>query len=384
MAQSVADLTTPADGTWTTTVPDGTYRIGFSRTGYLDQWYSGAAVVANATPVVVSGSNRTGLNAALALGATISGTVTGPAGAIEDGFVTVYREVAPGDFEDVAYASTGATGGYTVTGLPPGSYVVELDADGHVTEYWNDKATLAAADRITATVGSTTTANALLAAARKLSGTVTGPTGAPVADADVTVEARYDDGEGGFYWDYYTDATTSATGAWTADVAAGDLPGELPEERLHHRVVEQRGHGGRRNVRGGDHRRRGGDQRPAVPRPRSSRAGCPDRTDRCRAEVTVYPASATDLGTASVLASDFTSSDGDYVVDTLPPGSYKIRFEASRLHPGVPPRQARPGVRHGGRALDGRAGDGGRDPGARQGDHGHRDRRRRRHRGRRA
>ena len=57
----VADLTTPADGTWSTTVPDGTYRIGFSREGYLDQWYSGAALVANATPVVVSGSNRTGL-----------------------------------------------------------------------------------------------------------------------------------------------------------------------------------------------------------------------------------------------------------------------------------------------------------------------------------
>ena len=46
-------------------------------------------------------------------------------------------------------------------------------------------------------------------------------------------------------------------------------------------------------------------------------------------QVTVYPASATDLETAPVLASDFTGSDGDYVVDTLPPGSYKIRFEAS-------------------------------------------------------
>ncbi len=50
-------------------------------------------------------------------------------------------------------------------------------------------------------------------------------------------------------------------------------------------------------------------------------------------QVRVYPASATDLATAPVLASDFTGSDGDYVIDTLPPGSYKVRFESYRLIP---------------------------------------------------
>ena len=88
-------------------------------------------------------------------------------------------------------------------------------------EYWNDKPTLAAADRIVIGTGSTATANAALAAARTISGTVTGPTGTALADADVTVESRYDDGEGGLYWDYYTSATTSATGTWTAYVPPG-------------------------------------------------------------------------------------------------------------------------------------------------------------------
>ena len=44
-----------------------------------------------------------------------------------------------------------------------------------MTEYWNDKTTLAAADRIVIGVGSTATANATLAAARTISGTVTAP-----------------------------------------------------------------------------------------------------------------------------------------------------------------------------------------------------------------
>ena len=96
-----------------------------------------------------------------------------------------------------------------------------FDANAHVREYWNDKATLAASDRIAVTVGSTSTASALLAAARKLSGSVTGPTGSALAGVDVTVEKFTDFGDGEFDWDYYTDATSSATGAWTADVPPG-------------------------------------------------------------------------------------------------------------------------------------------------------------------
>ena len=328
----VADLTTPADGTWSTTVPDGTYRLRFSRTGYLGQWYSGASTESAATPVVVNGSNRPGLNVALARAGTISGTVTGPSGPVDDGYVTIYREVAPGDFEDVDYASTSSTGTWSVDSLAPGTYVVEIGADRLVTEYWNDKPTLAAADRIVIGVGSTATANATLAAARTISGTVTGPTGSPLADADVTVEARYDDGEGGFYWDYYTDATTTAAGTWTTYVPPGTYrvgfrrSGHLTEwwndaatAGAAQPVVVSASDVGSINAQ---------LAAAAVLRGRLSGPDGP-----VSGQVRVYPASATDLATAPVLASDFTGSDGDYVIDTLPTGSYKVRFESYRLIP---------------------------------------------------
>ncbi|MBD3923713.1 carboxypeptidase regulatory-like domain-containing protein [Nocardioides cavernae] len=330
--RSVVDLTTAADGSWSTTVPDGTYRLRFSRTGYLGQWYAGASTESAATPVVVSGSNRTGLNAALARAGTISGTVTGPAGPVTDGYVTVYREVAPGDFEDVDYASTSATGAWTVDSLAPGTYVVEIGADRFVTEYWNDRATLAAADRIVVGIGSTATANAALAAARTISGTLTGPTGSPLADADVTVERRYDDGEGGFYWDYYSDATTAAAGTWTTYVAPGTYRVEFRQSghlvewwndaataAAAQPVVVSASDVGSINA-----------QLAAATVLRGRLSG-PDGP--VSGQVRVYPASATDLGSAPVLASDFAGSDGDYVIDTLPPGNYKVRFESYRLIP---------------------------------------------------
>ena len=327
----VDTLTTPANGTWTTSVPDGTYRIGFSREDYLDQWYSGASVVANATAVVVAGSNRTGLNAAMSLGGTIKGTLTGPAGAIDDGYVTLYREVAAGDFDHVESFSTSATGAYTATGLPPGAYKVEFGAGGHVKEYWNDKPTLAAADPITVTVGSTSTADATVAAARKLSGTVTGPTGAPLGDADVTIEARYDDGDGGFYWDDESYATTAPNGAWVADVGPGtfrvrfEKAGHVTEwwndastPTAAQSVVVTTSDVTSLNAQMAS---------AAILNGRVSGPGGP-----VDASVTVYPAGATDLATAPVLARDF-APDGQYVIDTLPAGSYKIRFEAYRLLP---------------------------------------------------
>lgn len=71
-------VTNGADGTWTVTVPAGTYRVGFQLVGYDLQWFDDSETAAGATPVVVTpGDERTGLDAALDLGtSTISGRVT--------------------------------------------------------------------------------------------------------------------------------------------------------------------------------------------------------------------------------------------------------------------------------------------------------------------
>ena len=77
---------------------------------------------------------------------------------------------------------------------------------------------------------------------------------------------------------------------------------------------------------------------------------------------------------------DFTGSDGDYVVDTLPPGNYKVRFESYRLIPEFHLDRPDLASANVSRAVDGRACDRGRHPGPWQGDHGHGHRRRWRHR----
>ena len=161
----VESPTTIANGTWSATLADGTYRIGFRKPGYLEQWFTGATTVGAATPVVVAGGNRAGLDAALQVGGTISGTVSGPSGPITDGFVTFYRELSPGDLDYEADADLGAGGAYTSGPLLPGTYVVQFEADGHVSEYYDNAADTATAQRIIVGVGTSTQANATLAAA---------------------------------------------------------------------------------------------------------------------------------------------------------------------------------------------------------------------------
>ncbi len=323
--------TTTAGGAWSVTEPDGTYRVGFQRSGYLAQWYSGATTAETATLVAVTGANRTGLNAAMAVGGTISGTVTGPSGAITDGSVTFYREVAPGNLDYEDEVALGAAGAYASPALRPGTYVVQFGADGYVPEYYNDSATAAGAQRFVVTTGSTATANAVLARSLVLSGTVTGPGATALPDVDVTIEKFWDFGGGDTYWDYETSATTNASGAWTADVGAGTF--RVSFERNGY-VTEWWNDAttaaGAQSLVITNADRPGID---ALLSPAAVLRGTISGPDGpVDGWVTVYPASATDLATAPELAYDF-ASDGQYLIDSLAPGSYKVRFESSRLLP---------------------------------------------------
>jgi Carboxypeptidase regulatory-like domain len=85
---------------------------------------------------------------------------------------------------------TDANGHYTHN-LPPGNYKVEFgfgvnDAASACGEFFNDKPDLASADVINVASGTTVTANAQIKCSA-ISGTVTGPTGAPLANAFVSV-----------------------------------------------------------------------------------------------------------------------------------------------------------------------------------------------------
>ena len=126
----VADLTTPANGTWSTTAPDGTYRLSFSRTGYLEPVVLRRLDRVRCHPCGRERQQPPGLNIALARPARSaarspdrqgrSTTRTSPS--------TARSPRATSRTSD--YASTSATGTWSVDSLAPGTYVVEIGATG--------------------------------------------------------------------------------------------------------------------------------------------------------------------------------------------------------------------------------------------------------------
>jgi hypothetical protein len=137
-------VTSESNGTYgfATTDIDGTYTVpglaaatdytvcfnagdshgGSAALGYVEQCYDTQPTSATATPVTVSsGATRAGVDAALADGGAISGTVT-DVGGTNHGLADVWVEVASlSSGNNGGRAMTAADGSYTVTGLAAGT-----------------------------------------------------------------------------------------------------------------------------------------------------------------------------------------------------------------------------------------------------------------------
>ena len=155
---------TNADGTYDLGgLPTGAYRIEFrdwSGTGYIGQYYDNKPTIdAGDDVAVTAGETTSGINATLAPGGFVSGTVTSAGGAgIGNFWVTALRSDGSGGWEYVQDAPTSADGAYSLGGLPTGTYRIEFrDYSGvYITQYYDNKPTLDLADDVAATVGATT------------------------------------------------------------------------------------------------------------------------------------------------------------------------------------------------------------------------------------
>ena len=186
-----ASGTTDADGNFTITgIPADDYQIEFEPAAgnYLDQWWNNQPSEATAQYVTV-GSNATvnNIDAALARGGVIAGTVTDANGPVRG-----VRVTAEGPGSQLGSATTNAAGTYRISALPAAKYTVEFTApkaDNDALQFWNDANTPATAALIAVDGNTTTGVNATLAAAASITGRILAP-GTPnagVAGADVSI-----------------------------------------------------------------------------------------------------------------------------------------------------------------------------------------------------
>jgi hypothetical protein len=228
--------TTDADGAYAFTEvleSDAVKVLAHDPTGvHVDEWHDGATSHATATAVNAPAT----VDFALALvPGTVSGTVTGPDGGLAGITVELHGTAGEGV---VASTTTGSGGTYSFT-VDPGDYKVRFvdPAGDHLTEWYDDEATHAAADAVTVTGSTTTTVDAELEPATGAVGGTVSDAGGPVEGIRIDLHAAgtqgslgstTTDGDGQYAFDavlpgsykvQFSDASAVHVGEWHDDAA---------------------------------------------------------------------------------------------------------------------------------------------------------------------
>ncbi len=211
-----------------TGVAPGDYEIYFSCNSldgcsgnYVPEYWDDAPYPIEADPVsVLSGATTSGIDGALALAGTISGTVTGEAGEpLANVLVQAYHLESDGAWYPAGSDSTNASGHYAISHLAADDYKVGFATcvfcsgyGDYVPEYWDDRPDLDSADLVSVTSGGVTggiDATLVSATQGSISGTVTGGSGQPLQGVRVDVYVA-DLGSG--EWRSVANAATDAGG----------------------------------------------------------------------------------------------------------------------------------------------------------------------------
>jgi hypothetical protein len=116
---------------------------------WVGEWYSNTYQMANATPVnVVAPDETSGIDFYLAEAGSISGHVYEEDGTTPIAGAGVYAFPITGDYPG-AGANTDPDGGYTIKGLPSGTYRVQVTVSGHAPQFYRYATDEASATAVT-------------------------------------------------------------------------------------------------------------------------------------------------------------------------------------------------------------------------------------------
>ncbi|WP_427004430.1 beta strand repeat-containing protein [Pseudarthrobacter sp. H2] len=179
----------------------GSYKLRLSGggSGALEQWYQNAASFDTATAVTVTaGQDLTGVNATLVKGASISGKVTVPAGVnLSNFFVSASSTTSQSQLGQTSLAPDGS---YKIAGLAAGSYKLHFSGwnSGALEQWYQNAASFDTATAVTVTAGQDLTGvNTTLVKGATISGKVTVPAGANLANVSVSASSAATRGQMG-------------------------------------------------------------------------------------------------------------------------------------------------------------------------------------------
>lgn len=212
---------TDASGAYTITgLGMGSFRLLFADCNttpqYVTEWWFHHPDQGSADLVAVTDGADTSLpDMEMSPGVLVSGRVTDTGGNPIPGVTVTVQPTNQGS--PTAPAQTDADGRYSTTPLRPGDYKVQFSDTAPIPQwaqqYWTQKPSWNTADTLTlSTTASGQGIDAQLSAAARISGTVTGPGGAPLSG--ICIDANVANNGG---YDFVAGATTTATGQYTIE-----------------------------------------------------------------------------------------------------------------------------------------------------------------------
>ena len=156
----------------------------FTSANYATQWWNGAATQAVATGVAVTaGKTVAAVNASMAVGGQITGTVTLAAGGPAAGVCVDAYQTVPGFV--VASTTTASDGTYALEALQTGKYILDFTPScgtlNALPQYYKGSAAPSTATQVSVTAGKTTSGvSTALAVGGEITGTVKNSGGSPL------------------------------------------------------------------------------------------------------------------------------------------------------------------------------------------------------------